>query len=127
MNKKKIFLIASSIFLAMIITVYVSPEVFMANTPRIRDDVGSRVLALLPSSIRGTTIEERLKDKPLVQFGEATYARTAPGESITYLDFDNMILDVFWVTTNKGNRMPILVPKGERPSEDLIEDLKNNY
>lgn len=117
-----------------------SPKVFLTNSPKIRRDILTE-LAKLPRNSKNlflslfirkqvniASLEKKLKDKPLLPISKGVQAKTSAYDgSITYLDFKNMELEVFWITTKKGNKTPIMVPKGQQPSQTLIDQIVNNY
>ncbi|MBI3620227.1 hypothetical protein HY214_03750 [Candidatus Roizmanbacteria bacterium] len=127
----KLLKIGLVIGLALLIVVNYSGEVFVAGTPQMRNDVGARI-AGLPRALRvdfNTLLAKVMpsKDQPLIRIGEATYAKTTAEGSTTYLDLKNMTVEITWVKTKTGKRMPVMTPKGQKPRPDLIEYIINNY
>ena len=138
MNKKTL-IIMSGIIISFIVVYFFSSQIFLANSPKLRPDIGIR-LAKLTSSVGerlaslfkrqsdlAKKLEKNLKDKPLVKIGSGVYAKSAPGESVTYIDLKNMEIEVIWVTTKKGTRIPVLMPKGQTPPSSLIEMVVDKY
>lgn len=124
---------------SLIFVTKISPHIFLSNTPQLRSEF-KQTIAKLPLTIRDTinrvsgdrifakSLEEKLKDKPLIQIAEATYAKSSPDAgAITYFDFKNMKITVHWVVTKKGNRIPIMTPEGQLPSESLKQEMIDKY
>ncbi|PIU74883.1 MAG: hypothetical protein COS76_03745 [Candidatus Portnoybacteria bacterium CG06_land_8_20_14_3_00_39_12] len=139
MHIKQYLLIITSIIISVILVTTLSPLVFLSNTPQLRPEF-RQTIAKLPSTIRDSinrisgdrifakSLEEKLKNEPLIQIAEATYAKSSPDAgAITYFDFKNMKITVHWVLTKKGNRIPILTPEGQTPSESLKQEMIDKY
>ena len=128
-----------SLGISLLFVVKISPHIFLSNTPQLRPEF-RQTIAKLPSTIRDSinrisgdrifakSLEEKLKNEPLIQIAEATYAKSSPDAgAITYFDFKNMKITVHWVLTKKGNRIPILTPEGQTPSESLKQEMIDKY
>lgn len=147
MNKKFFYIkILIVIVLSIVAVKIITPEIFLANTPRFRPDLNN-YLASKANDLFGSgnfianlfnwrfepsqeqlaqTVEatkEKLKGVPFQQLTKGVYAKSGGNTSYTIIK-ENEIEWLEYTFNVKGREIKIKVPRGEEPlSQELLEKI----
>jgi len=134
MNKKHFYGKMIIVFLLALFLANVGGnDVFIANTPNLRPNLGRHFLAKLNSLNQNTRLfiakalnrlpEQKLKDIPLQQFTKGVYAKEEGKYSYTVVH-ENEVDWIEYTFVVNGKNIKVKVPQGqEPPTQELLERL----
>jgi len=139
MKTKRVIKIVFALVLTLVAVQFLNKNVFVANSPQIKPDVGTTLFAMVGDTVDTTTatfarlfngfssqtVQQKLANIPLQKISTGVYAKESGNNSYVEFRGNEISWKEYTVIVN-GKPMVVKVPDGTDPpsSQDLAEFLK---